>query len=287
MDFKNTVIMSSSCVNHGLQLAKQINSDFCIIPSMYTPWTKDIVLFVGAFYSDLYKIEEMLQLGKKVVVMFVGSDVSDMQKDFSNLNKIQPLLERCKKILCVSEQLKKELKDMNIDAEVITLVPNPIDIKLEENRRGILCYLPVSLPFKKWLFRVDIIPEIVKLLPEYDFYICGEDIKSGLKNWHSVGNLTSEQEHEIMSKCAYNLRVTRHDGFPQMFISCAQNGIPTITEYFDAPYALKVNFEKEEDIPEKVFELVQQYKHTDAMKEYYRKEFTVERLVQQLQNLDI
>ena len=300
MDLKDITIMSWGCATiggHADRLAKQLDCPFQQLPSMVLPETRNI-LFVGAFPGDLQKIDSLRPLNNyEIYVLFVGSDVLDLQKAVENKNEnCIRALKGCH-ILCVADHLKVELEELGIEVEkVITLVPQDIpDVQFENNRKGILVYMPSDLPFKRNLFRFNEVKRLAESLPEYDFHVYGgSNNEAPYENWYTYETLTPKEEIKLLSKIILNLRVTRHDGMPQTLIRLAQVGIQSIVSSFESLYMIKVP--NDEKVLEETYKVIKEYgsddltgikkrKELEDMRKYYIDKFSTKAMIKKFQEL--
>jgi len=297
MNLKDTVIMSWGCSTiggHADRLAQQLNCPFQQLPSMALPET-DNVLFIGAFPGDLQKIDSLNDF--EVYVLFVGSDVLDLQKAVENKNEnCIRALKDCH-ILCVADHLKIELEELGIEVEkVITLVPVPYpDIEFKSERKGILVYMPSDLPFKRNLFRFNEVKRLAESLPEYDFHVYGgSNNEAPYENWYTLEACSSNQKEKLMSKIFLNLRITRHEGWPQDVIRLAQIGIPSIVSSFEAIHMIKVS--NDDKILEGAYKAIKEYGSGDPtgikkaqelenMKKYYREKYSIKKMIREFREL--
>ena len=284
---KNTAVVSWGCglpTGHAPRLAQQLNCKYYQLPSPIIPHEKNII-FVGGFFGDLAKLQELYNYGDyNLFLILVGTDILELIgrniKDpvFELLNKV--------KLITVSKQLKQELKSLNLKSEIITLVPNKTELlNLHTNRTGILFYCPPN-KFKIDLFYAKEIVKVAGALPTFSFYCYGgAQIDTGLSNWHNLGFVTGEEKKELYKKIKYNVRVAKHDGFPQSIIELARLGIPTITNH-NFPHIIQIT--DTDDIIKQVKNKIQE-SNIDivAMKKYYTDNFTVEQVIKSVEELII
>ncbi len=155
----------------------------------------DVFHFQLLNFKTLYILELLKDLDQKVVVTFQGIDIQidNNIKYGYRLNKSYEkrflnILTKIDKFLSISENIKKDLLNLGINQNKITMIPNAIVkqkfLKLEETRKNInkKIFLVTVARFAKEKKGFDLIPKITKLLIErkidFQWTIVGYNSKS-------------------------------------------------------------------------------------------------------------
>ena len=155
----------------------------------------DVFHFQLLNFKTLYILELLKDLDQKVVVTFQGIDIQidNNIKYGYRLNKSYEkrflnILTKIDKFFSISENIKKDLLNLGINQNKITMIPNAIVkqkfLKLEETRKNInkKIFLVTVARFAKEKKGFDLIPKITKLLIErkidFQWTIVGYNSKS-------------------------------------------------------------------------------------------------------------
>ncbi len=210
--------------------------------------------------------------GKKYFLKIVGDyaweqgrqkyGVVDSLDDFQNKQykfkvelwrKIQKLVARgAEKIITPSFYLKKILGQWGIDAEKVKVIYNSVkkiapsekskdEIKKELGVSGDIIVSPGRLvPWKGFGTLIKIMPEILKVNPDFKLFIIGEGPELGNLKFE-IGNLGLEQQVILTGALEQNLfwkycsaaemfvLNTGYEGLPHITIEAMQLGLPVIT----------------------------------------------------------
>lgn len=237
-----------------------------------------IVHYLWGGHNPLIYIIPKL-LGKKVIIHWIGTDVLSVTS-----NKEQTVNTLLRKIayrmvdlhLAVSEALANELKPLGIDALVVPLIPDmPL---LQEDitwpsEDVVLVYLPEGRPE---FYGSSIVFRLAKELPQIKFLIvahAGEDIPQ-LPNIEYLGWINLET---IWRQVKIYLRLTKHDGLPNMVIEALARGKRVIWSY-QYPFCHQArNFEEARDALKDL--LWQNQPNVEGM-QYVRCEFEPSKMAQ-------
>jgi len=183
-------------------------------------------------YLTLRKLKKMK---KKIVVSWIGSDVLEAYtKPLPRfLSKI------CQKMidvnLTVSENLKRELERIQINAK---LQPLPVfslyKIRDLPSEKKIAVYLPDQYKHKWNFFQGDLIKKLIKSFPEVEFIITANSGKNfsekNVKSFKWVENM-----EEIYEQVRAVIRLPLHDGLSNTILETLSMGRTMITSPVDLP----------------------------------------------------
>lgn len=242
----NVAIIRFHNALHAVMLSKQTGYPI-VEPEVGELAKYDIVIFLAPF--NMRKIDILVDLRSvspktKVIIWWVGSDVLYLLGDKQSTD-MYPDKEVLKwvghKNVCVSETLQKELATMDIDSEVVTLIPNvekynPCSLP-DEYTVGV--YLPSTrLDFYGYKEAV----QIMNRTPNIKYLVYGntKDMKLP-KNAKALGWV--EDTTKVLESCNCLLRLTKHDGFPHSIIEAIMMGRYVIInhQYPDVKYLTEID----------------------------------------------
>ena len=167
----------------------------------------DIVYSITATISAGGALTLALKFNKKIVQHFIGSDVLTTQEDFKN-NNINLKLIKNSNYLCEVEWIQNELKDLNIDAKIVSLMAyEKFLIPKEFNKFSVLTYLGKA---KEEYYGINNFIKLAKDFPQIEFKIAGiEEYKNLPQNIKCLGWVDLNEE---MQNSAVYIRNAKHDG---------------------------------------------------------------------------
>jgi len=191
-----------------------------------------IVHYLWGGHNPLIYIISKL-LGKKVIVHWIGTDVWFVasNKEWSINTLLRKIAYRMVDLhLAVSKALANELKPLGIDAIVVPLIPDmPL---LQEDitwpsENVVLVYLPEKRPE---FYGSSIVFRLAEELPQIKFLIVAHTGEGAphLPNIEYLGWINLET---IWRQVKIYLRLTKHDGLPNMIIEALARGKRVIWSY--------------------------------------------------------
>lgn len=191
--------------------------------------------------------------GKKTISHWIGTDVLEEQR---NKNKIGTRINRYVTFLnlACSPLIKRELKDMGIDALEIPIVPT-IKSEMVNNtfdNHAVLTYIPKG---REKFYGMHYIDELAKRFPDINFHIVANDNDSiNLKNVFFHGMLNKVEMEELYNKTTLLFRFPEHDGLSMMLLEALAKGKQVIYPY-EFPYVETPKSRKLQDVLD-IFEQV-------------------------------
>lgn len=173
-------------------------------------------------------------LGKKTISHWIGTDVLEEQR---NRKKIGTRINRYVTTLnlACSPLIKRELKDMGIDALEIPIVPTIKsrvgNTKLK--RHAVLTYIPKG---REKFYGMHYIHELARIYPDISFHIVANDNDSiKLKNVFFHGMLNKVEMEKLYNETTILFRFPEHDGLSMMLLEALAKGKQVIYPY-EFPY---------------------------------------------------
>ena len=200
----------------------------------------DTIIFLGAFVGRRMlklKILNAKRPGTKIYIWWIGTDVLNaMTKRDYDLTTIRGIRATH---LCVSNDLKRELSQIRINAEVLPLVPDISRYKPWPlpPQYTVAVYMPSQALDFYGFTKTKI---IIQSTPDIKYLIYGNKSKFPLTgpNISDMGWVTDTSQIMKMSSCL--LRLTNHDGFPKSVIEAICTGRSVITNH-DFPFVDNMN----------------------------------------------
>jgi len=156
--------------------------------------------------------------------------------------------------LACSPLIKRELKDMGIDALEIPIVPT-IKSEMVNNtldNHAVLTYIPKG---REKFYGMHYIDELAKRFPDINFHIVANDNDSiNLKNVFFHGMLNKVEMEELYNKITLLFRFPEHDGLSMMLLEALAKGKQVIYPY-EFPYVETPKSRKLQDVLD-IFEQV-------------------------------
>ena len=215
-------------------IRKIIKSDIVYIG--YGCCKKNIYLYLAKIFN------------KKTISHWIGTDVL-LAKENKNLNKILKYID-CN--LTCSPILKEELKEIDIDAIEVPIVPNWNNTNYSElpNKHSVLVYMPEK---KEEFYGLEYVKFVAETYPELKFYIVANDKDTlNLKNVEFSGKLPCEEMEKLYDKITILLRMPKHDGLSLMLLEALIKGKEIIYSY-KFPYThYATNKEEVKDIIDEI-----------------------------------
>ena len=172
------------------------------------------------------------------VVQWIGTDVWQLHRHFTmfQLKQLKALiLDKIDVHLCNSEILRRELADVGIGATVV--VP-PLCVVLEATpaprRFTVSAYFTQENP----MHCMDLVMDIAKSMPDVRFLMFGGPL--GGEKDKNIEHLGWRPIQEVIDQSSMNLRITLHDGWPQVPIQHLIAGRPAVCN-FPLPFAHQVS----------------------------------------------
>lgn len=228
---RDTVVTSIGAPAHAINVAQVIGADYKGFQTVTDPqksYDYDFVYLIGMFPQALDVTSHVLNnAGKKDsarIVHWIGTDVQQMMDVSWKTNKqiAENLPKIVDKQLSVSDLLTKELEEMGLDAETLTLYPREIpkyigDRKTKKKRIAIYTAGLGEYNLKK--YGLELISTVAKMLPNIEFSVFGVDHNGPVE--FPSDNMTLEGRVDMESfgkKIDLYVRVIEHDGMPQTAI---------------------------------------------------------------------
>jgi len=174
--------------------------------------------------NNFWEIFFLRLLRKDVIIHFIGSDVLEILRNKRKRIEMKILGYLGVKFYCVSDNLKNELKTVNISAETVPFLNFRITDHSEPlpEQFSVIAYIPEN---KENFYNADIILNAAELLPEIKFTIFPNSKDFNLKNVTSVPNIEHRKIFDEFNKHNLFIRITEHDGFPNTIseaLTCAR-----------------------------------------------------------------
>lgn len=190
----------------------------------------DTILFMGMYHSS--KADKLVKIKKlkpdiKIILWWIGSDVYfALTEESYNVQLVNELVDLH---LCVSPELKSELKSIGIEAEELCLVPdgNFYPLPFPEEYTVGVCMIK-----ENEFYMYNDIARIIKATPEIKYLVYGNQSELSLGDNDNV-ELCGwvDDTREILKRCSCLLRLTQHDGFPKSVIEAARMKRCVITNH--------------------------------------------------------
>ncbi|MDD8037585.1 MAG: hypothetical protein PHC59_15695 [Thomasclavelia ramosa] len=184
--------------------------------------------------------------GKKTISHWIGTDVLEEQR---NKNKIGTRINRYVTTLnlACSPLIKRELKDMGIDALEIPIVPTikgSVGNTIPQ-RHAVLTYIPKG---REKFYGMHYIHELARTFPDINFHIVANDNDSiNLENVFFHGMLNKIEMEELYNKTTLLFRFPEHDGLSMMLLEALAKGKQVIYPY-EFPYVETPKSRKLQDV---------------------------------------
>lgn len=229
-------VVSHGAAHHGFHIAEKLGADYLPMPS-FKPHRYKMVYLIGFYTAEAGGVPvtashmQVFQDFKGVkVIHWIGTDILQLRWNCS-FEKIKALKQWFKdeNIINLSEIdfAQKELAEVGIKTTVIPIPTKQLnDRMLLPEKFSVAIYESSVSP----MYNTDFMEEIVKSMPDIQFYFFGDDSKKGEKgeNYEHLGYIDM---NEWMSKFSCNLRVTVHDGLALLiveFITAGRSAIANI-----------------------------------------------------------
>ena len=201
----------------------------------------DIIYIGHGCHRNSKVLKILLFFKKKIILHWIGSDVLSAKENISDVQKIQKMV--IKNLAC-SELISEELKQLNIEAQVIPVLPSNLsqDISVVPDKHSVLSYIPEG---KENFYGLEYIKLAAIRYEELDFYIVGNSNDClQLGNVHFMGKLSPEDMNKLYNKCSILIRLPEHDGLSLMLLEALLKGKNVIYCY-DFPFCERVSNEGE------------------------------------------
>jgi len=178
--------------------------------------------------------------GFNIIKFWTGTDVLNLQNlSFFKKNISLFFIKKLIKLhLTNGSWLSDELQELGIISkqwisptplyfDAINTSNEELTLKEKKPRKTVLIY---SNKGREWLYNTELMLEIAKITPEFNFIFIGNDNLNTdyLSNTKSLGNVTPEKMVELYKTSHILLRITEHDGFPRMIIEALYFGLNVI-----------------------------------------------------------
>ena len=211
---------------HAKRIAYMLNADFKEMPS-FKPHEYEALYVIGfypefaaqqdqMFLNNLYKPEEGRTPAKKVV-HFVGTDVWQLYNlSLRSLKVWQSYLKNAVDvILCESDFIQNELKELGIEAQILPLPPLKLfELKPLPKDFTVACYMPAV---NREFYRPNDMIEVVKKCPDIKFKFFGNPQQVGkdpaLPDNIEYAGFVDNME-TFIEECSAIMRFPIHDGLP-------------------------------------------------------------------------
>lgn len=158
---------------------------------------------------------------KKIITHWIGTDVLNYKNTWFNRKFFNSINIH----LCNDLNLKKELKDLQISAETLTIIPNTMDLSLPSmpDEHAVLVYLPKG---KEKFYGYDTVKQLSNIYTNINFYIVANDDKTLFteNNVKVLGYLSFDEMAVLYKDISIILRITYHDSISQMIIEGMYKG---------------------------------------------------------------
>ena len=265
IDDKSLVVTTFSSPYQSIQRAKMLKADYvgvamdsdrALFPSNlgFSNWKGTYL--TGCFNEPLGALENHLSaIWGKPIIHFIGTDVFQllMHRTTKELEFIKRIFKEKKaKLFANSPRLVKELSKMGIKSELLyTPIYNIDQYKAEslpkkftvavycsdtQNMNGLdgeLSYIPL-------------VREVAQAMPDIHFKFFGSKMIETFGNIEMVGKIPENKMVQFINSCSMNLRVTMHDGFPQLpiqFMLCGRKALITCPDK-ELRFSERLNFEE-------------------------------------------
>ena len=276
---KKLVVTSFGAPLQAIQRAKMLTADYVgpangsrrvVLPSYYRFSNWEAAYMVGAYNETIMAFANHVSALNPVtnkIFHFIGSDVYQLRNKhnfYTIQNGIQKLIEDYK-ITCLanSPTLVRELAEMGIKSELLyTPVYNMNKYTINKRlpkQTTVAVYYSDSNPIMKYPQEgidstggVSLIPFILDLtlaMPDVKFKFFGGMIKNETRaNVEYCGRIPEDKMPEFIAGCTAVLRLTVHDGFPQLPIQFMVSGRQAITNFKDETFKFdtKIDFNGED-----------------------------------------
>jgi len=167
----------------------------------------DVVYSVSASISGGGALNTALKFNKKIVQHFIGSDVLTAQDDKKH-DRINIKLIQKSKYLCEVEWIQNELKSLNIDAKIVSLMAYEQILTPKEFKNfSVLTYMSKG---KEDYYGVKDFIKLASDFPDIEFKIAGIDFYKDLpQNIKCLGWI--DLNKELQNSVVY-IRNAKHDG---------------------------------------------------------------------------
>jgi hypothetical protein len=289
---KNGLPKSDICVvslgagHHGFHIAEKLGADYLPMPS-FKPHRYKMIYLIGFYTAEAGGVPvtaSHMQVfdnfkGKKVI-HWVGTDILQLRWNCS-FEKLKALREWFKKekIIHLSEAefTQKELAEVGIKTKVIPIpakklndpIPLPKDF-------SVAIYAP-----KSPMYNFPFMEEIVRSMPDIQFYFFGDDSKKGEKgeNYEHLGFIDM---NEWMPKFSCNLRVSVHDGLPLLPVEFMTAGRRAIV---NVPLEGAIEVKKDRKQVVDAIRFAQDNPLSKEVGQYWKKELDFDKYVKAIRDL--
>ncbi len=204
----------------------------------------DIIYFgYGCYYINPY-LRIARFFNKKVICHWIGTDILKAKENKDKINKVQSYIHYN---LACSPLIKKELKELNIEAEEIAILPNEMTknySKLPE-KHAVITYLPEG---KEDFYGIEYVKYAAQNYSNIQFYVVGnsKDIIN-LKNVHFLGKINQKEMSDLYDETTILMRLPKHDGLSLMLLEALIKGKEVLYCY-DFPYTRHIENKEQLDI---------------------------------------
>lgn len=236
-----------------------------------------IYLGYGCYFINPYlKIAKIFH--KKVICHWIGTDVLKA-KENKDINKVQSYI--CYNLAC-SPLIKEELKELNIEAKEIAILPNEMSKKYSAlpEKHGVITYLPEG---KEDFYGIDYVKYAAQNYPNIQFYVVGNNNDTiNLKNVKFLGKITQEEMSSLYDKTTILMRLPKHDGLSLMLLEALIKGKEVLYCY-DFPYTRHIENKEQLDIAMKDIISKNPYFNEDGHK-YILENYSIDIIKEKLYN---
>ena len=236
---KPICVTSLGAPYQAIQRAKILDADYIgahqgssliQMPSMF-PHTYRMIYLMGFYPLAIYdhvNLFEHMQKDSLKVIQWIGTDVWQLRNKFSweQIKYIRDkILKHIDIQLCNSDFLENELGELGIKAHCVHMPLvgefNPVPLP---KKFTIGVYYSATNPMHNQEFMVD----IAKSMPDIEFKFFGGGEQAREEN---IEFLRWVDIHDIIRQCSMNVRISVHDGYPQLPIQFLLSGRQVITNF--------------------------------------------------------
>lgn len=262
---KSLVVTTHAAPLQAIQRAEMLEADYVGVskdssranfPVSYGFKNWKATYMVGLFNEPIQALENHLNVIQgKPIYHFIGTDVWQMlsHHPYKEMEYIRMILKKQKaKIFANSPRLVKELKQVNIKAELLySPIYNMSQYKPSKLPKdftvGVYCSDTANMNgLDGSMSHLPMIREIALAMPDIKFKFFGSKLIETTNNIELCGRIPQEGMVDFINSCSMVLRATFHDGFPQLpiqFLLCGRQALVSCPDP-ELKFMEKLSFEE-------------------------------------------
>jgi glycosyltransferase involved in cell wall biosynthesis len=207
---------------HGIQIAKMLGADYRDMSTLHKPSEYKAVYLIGFYMkptdptNDHSRILASFPKEVKRIIHFVGADIYWLRKfPHDSMRLLSGVLKESGAIiLSENERAQYELKQFNIDSQILPIPPyNDFEVRPLPETYKVALYLTDKSDFDKYAQAHTL--SIVRAMPDVEFSGYGDGAKGyTAPNFKHHGNMDLAKYKDFVYEHSAVLRLVRHDTLP-------------------------------------------------------------------------